>query len=77
MAIARWIIDKRWVVYERDQEAAIQKFWAYYPASLGPFSDLVEDTAKDIVQDGFYRGLRSDEAMLREPPIDLRLSWSV
>ena len=72
MAVRRWIIDKRWVVYAKDQDAALQKFWAHYPNVLGDFSQLIEDVAREIVQDGFYAGSRTDEEIQRELPIDLR-----
>lgn len=72
MTVPRWIIDKRWVVYAKDQDAALQKFWSYYPDVLGGFAESTEDVAREIVQDGVYTGARSDEAICRELPIDLR-----
>ncbi len=75
--IPRWIIDKRWVVYANDQDAALQKFWSYYPDVLGDFSESTEDVAREIIQDGFYTGIRTESEVRLDIPIDLRsqLQW--
>lgn len=44
-----FLIDRRWVVYAKDEEDAIQRFWAWWPRFPTSWhADVEEDVCREI-----------------------------